>query len=111
VMRRRLVLGLAPVRLLLSVGLLVAVDVGGRLSRRRQVVVVFLAHAQPDNLAAGCRQVGLKLSLAFPESLELTLVRNVLPQELQLLPLQFCDLVSQSFLLERKDQLVLKKPF
>ena len=107
-MRRRLVLRFvdrAAVALLLAaVGLLIAVDVGGRLPR--QVVVVLLPHPQPDDLPAGRRQVGLELSLALAQPLQLALVRDVLPEQLQLLALQLRDLVAQSFLLEKAERLV-----
>ena len=102
-MRRGLVLrlGAAAVALPLAVGLLlVAVDVGGRLPLRH-VVVVLLAHPQPDDFPAGRRQVSLKLSLSLAKPLELALVRHVLSEELQLLACQFCDLVAKSFLLEK----------
>ena len=102
VMRRGLVLrlGAAAVALPLAVGLLlVAVDVGGRLPLRH-VVVVLLAHPQPDDFPAGRRQVGLELGLSLAKPLELALVRNVLSEELELLAFQFCDLVAKSFLLE-----------
>lgn len=43
----------------------------------------------------------MKLNLALSKALEFSLIGNVLPEKFELLSFQFCDFVSQAFLLQK----------